>query len=397
MTQTSEIKDLKKLIIKTDKKLNKLDDILNKNTKLDKIHKLDKLDKSKVKFENNLDKIEEILKKVSDDLTVKNLIKTKKTIKTECNKLHDNLKEFRIIIIELDDFKDINGKEHFTTIEHLKMPDLDDIKKSFEKPIQGLEDKMKEEFEKIEDFFKSFAKKLIDTFKMISDKFESVINEIVKIGEKIEKMGETFFNKYMKPIFYEIFGAMKEVFEFIWKDVIPILKKLILFIVNEGPIIIKRLYVLSKQFAINYYHTMFISTVLTIIIFVGTQVYLKRLLETESTIPHLLLFIVTSYIMWNLIMNNTENLKNVQKGIFSFVVFTLKSYPIRKLLGLSDSFGEDIEESIDELGKVLSKNPLTTIILIIFILNTGKTFGKYTYNKTNQLVDMGFAKLKNLL
>lgn len=393
MTQTSDIKDLKKLIIKTDKKLDKLDDVLNKNTKLDNIHKLDKLDKSKVKFENNLDKIEEILRKVSDDLTDKNLIKVKKMVKSECDKLHDNLREFKIVIIELDDLKRLDNYEHFKTIEHLKMPNLDDIKKSFEKPIKGLEDKMKEEFEKIEDFFKSFAKKLIDIFKMISNKFESVIDEIVKIGEKVEKMGETFFNKYMKPIFYEIFGVMKEVFEFIWKDVIPILKKLILFIVNEVPIILKRL----KQFAINYYNTMFISTVLTIFIFVGTQVYLKKLLETESTIPHLLLFVITSYIMWNLIMNNTDNLKNVQKGFFSFIVFILKSYPFRKLLGLSDSFGEDIEESIDELGKVLSRNPLPTIIFVIFILNVGKTFGKYTYNKSNQLVDMGFEKLKNLL
>lgn len=392
MTPTSDIKDFKKLIIKTDKKLNKFDEILNKNMKKE-IYKLEKLDKSKVKLENNLNKIEYTLKKVSNDLTDKNLIKSRKMIKSECDKLHDNLKEFKIVIIDLADLKDMNRIENFKTIEHLKMPDLNDIKKSFEKPIKGLENKMKEEFNKIDKFFDSFAKKLIEIFKMISNKFESVIHEIVKIGEKVEEMGETFYNKYMKPIFYEIFGIMKEVFEFIWKDLIPILKKIILFIIYEGPIILKKL----KIFAINYYNTMFISTVLTIFIFIGTQVYLKRLLETDSTIPHLILFIITAYIMWNLIMNNTENLKDVQKNLFSFIVFLLKSYPIRKLLGLSDNFGEDIKESIYELSKVLNKNPLSTIIFIILILNLVKTIVKYTFNKSNELVDTGLIKLKNIL
>jgi uncharacterized protein YukE len=395
MSQTSNIKDLKKLIIKTDKRLNKLNEILDKNAKTEDIHKLEKLeklDKSKAKFESNLNKIEDNLKKVSDDLNDKNLIKIKKIIKSECDKLHDNLREFKIIVIDLDDLKNMNRIEHFRTIEHLKMPNLNDIKKSFEKPIKGLEGKMKEEFEKITNFFNSFAKKLIEIFKMISDKFESVIKEIVKIGKKVEKMGEKFFNKYMKPIFFEIFGAMKEVFEFIWKDVIPILKNLILFIINEGPIILKKL----KIFAINYYNTMFISTVLTIFIFVGTQIYLKRLLETESTIPHLILFIITASIMWNIIMNNTDNLKDVQKNFFSFVIFLLKSYPIRKLLGLSNNFGKDIKESINEIAKVMNRNPLPTIIFVIITLNLIKSIGKYTYNKSNKLVDIGFEKLKNL-
>ena len=158
MTRASDIKDFKKLIIKTDKKLNKFDGILNKNSKTEEINKLEKLDKSRVKFENNLNKIENTLKKVSDDLTDKNLIKTKKIIKLECDKLHDNLREFKIVIINLDDLKEMNKVEHFRTIEHLKMPDLNDIKKSFEKPIKGIENKMKEEFEKITNFFNSFAK-----------------------------------------------------------------------------------------------------------------------------------------------------------------------------------------------------------------------------------------------
>lgn len=63
MTRTSDIKDFKKLIIKTDKKLNKFDGILNKNSKTEEINKLEKLDKSRVKFENNLNKIENTLKK----------------------------------------------------------------------------------------------------------------------------------------------------------------------------------------------------------------------------------------------------------------------------------------------------------------------------------------------
>jgi predicted nucleic acid-binding Zn-ribbon protein len=393
MSQTSNIKDLKKLIIKTDKKLNKFNEILNKNAEREEIYKLEKLDKSRVKFESNLNKIEDVLKKVSDDLSDKNLIKTKKIIKSECDKLHDNLREFKIVIINLDDLKEMNRVEHFRTIEHLKMPDLDDIKKSFEKPIKGIENKMKEEFEKITNFFNSFAKKLIEIFKMISDKFESVIKEIVKIGKTVEKMGETFFNKYMKPIFFEIFGAMKEVFEFIWKDVIPFLKNVILFIIKEVPIILQNL----KIFAINYYNTMFISTILTIFIFVGTQIYLKRLLETESTIPHLILFIITAYIMWNIIMNNTDNLKDVQEKFFSFVILLLKSYPFRKLLGLSDNFGENTKESIDEIAKVLNRKPLLTIIFVIVTLNLVKSIGKYTYNKSNELVYNSFEKLKNLL
>ena len=111
---------------------------MNKNSKTEEINKLEKLDKSRVKFENNLNKIENTLKKVSDDLTDKNLIKTKKIIKLECDKLHDNLREFKIVIINLDDLKKMNKVEHFRTIEHLKMPDLNDIKKLFEKPIREL-------------------------------------------------------------------------------------------------------------------------------------------------------------------------------------------------------------------------------------------------------------------
>jgi phage-related protein len=247
--------------------------------------------------------------------------------------------------------------------------------------------KIKEEFAKIQEFFKRFVSEITRIFNLITEKFKQMINEIVKISKMIAQFGENFYNKYLKPIFMEMFGVMKEVFKFIWNEVIPLLRRLIVFIVKELPILMKKFYEIMKRFSINLYNTSFISGLLVIVVFVGLQVYMKHLLDTEMTVPHILLIFFTLSILWDQVMNNTKRMISLQKSIISGIVWFFSLGPVKNMFGLSENFGKDILKSFVELASVYAKNSTKFIVGLLIFLVLFKALGSKLINWGSQKVE----------
>jgi len=246
--------------------------------------------------------------------------------------------------------------------------------------------KIKEEFGKIQGFFNKFVEEITRIFNLMIEKFKMMTNEIVKISKMIAEFGENFYNKYLKPIFYEIFGVMKEVFIFIWNEVIPLLRRLIVFIVKELPILLRDFYTNMKRFSINLYNTSFISTLLVIGVFIGLQVYMKHLLNTDMTIPHVLLIFFTLTILWDQVMNNTKRLKSMQTSLISGIVWFFSLGPIRNLFNLSPDFGKNILKSIAELTISYSKNATKYTITFLILLVVLKVLGIKVFDILSDLI-----------
>ena len=246
--------------------------------------------------------------------------------------------------------------------------------------------KIKEEFGKIQGFFNKFVEEITRIFNLIVEKFKMMTNEIVKISKMVAEFGENFYNKYLKPIFYEIFGVMKEVFVFIWKEVIPLLRSLIVFIVKDLPILLRDFYTNMKRFSINLYNTSFISALLVVGVFIGLQVYMKHLLNTDMTIPHVLLIFFTLTILWDQVMNNTERLKAMQSSLISGIVWFFSLGPIRNLFNLSPDFGKNILKSIAELTISYSKNATKYTITFLILLVVLKVFGIKVFEFGSDLI-----------
>jgi len=228
-----------------------------------------------------------------------------------------------------------------------------------------------EEFNKVQIFFKELIDRVLDVLKIIVSKYDMIIKEIIKISHTIANFSENFYNKYLKPIFYEIFGTMKQVFEFIWRELVPYLRRLLLFIVRDLPNLLYRLYVNITIFSKNLAQSFIISVLLTFLIFFGLQVYAKFLFETEFTIPHIVLLYFTCYLMVYLIFNYIETLKYLQNKLIQFVIAIIKSslgrWILKKIanVDLPDYFGRDILRSVIFLLKLISKY---VVHLIIFLL-----------------------------
>ena len=228
--------------------------------------------------------------------------------------------------------------------------------------------KITEEFAKILEFFKRFVQQMTRIFGLIVDKFKVIINEIVKISKIVAKFGENFYKKYLKPIFFEIFGVMKQVFEFIWKELIPVLRNIVRWIIYDLPRLLAKLYKNLKRFSINLYHNPLASGLLVLGVFIGLQVYTKHLLDTEMVIPHIILILLTLSILWDQLMNNTKNINRIQRWMVQTIVKIFSSSFIKNRLRLSKNFGSDIAKSFIELLKVFSKNSTQFIIGFLILL-----------------------------
>lgn len=244
------------------------------------------------------------------------------------------------------------------------------IPEETKKIVNLVGDKMKEEFEKMDSFFNTLGKKIVETFLMIGDKLEMVLAQIVKIGKLIENFGEHFYNKFLKPIIYEIFGVMKDVFDFIWKYIIPFLKNIVVFLVKYVPIIAVSIYQGAKIFTTNLYETLLISSLLAPTIFASLNIFFFLYLEQPYPIFLPLVYFITTITMFNLIMYNKDYLKDKQHKLISYIIFIHKSNVFQKIFGkVPEDFGKDIEKSLEYLYKRSKKNPISSLVsTIIFLL-----------------------------
>ena len=253
--------------------------------------------------------------------------------------------------------------------------------------------KITEEFGKIQEFFKRFVEQMTRIFGLIVDKFKVIINEIVKISKIVASFGENFYKKYLKPIFFEIFGFMKQVFEFIWNELIPILRKTIKWIIYDLPRILAKVYRELKRFTINLYHNPLASGLLVVGVFIGLQVYTKHLLDTEMVIPHILLILLTLSILWDQLMNNTRNINKVQKWLVQTIVKIFSSPFLKKRLALSNNFGSNSSRSFIELLKIFSKNSTKFIIGFLISLVLIKFTSIKLYELIVRLIELIWEKI----
>ena len=254
------------------------------------------------------------------------------------------------------------------------------IPEETKKIVSLVGDKMKEEFSKMDSFFNTLGKKIVKTFLMIGDKLEMVLGQIVKIGKLIENFGEYFYNKFLKPILYDIFGMMKDVFEFIWKYIIPFLKKIVVFLVKYVPIIALDIYEGSKKFTTNLYETLFISLLIAPTIFVSLNMFFFLYLEHPYPILLPLVYIITALTMFNLIMYNKDFLKDKQHKLLSYIIFINKSNVFQKIFGkVPKDFGKNIEKSLEFIYKRSKEKPISSLVSTMIFLLVIKIIFKLSY------------------
>jgi phage-related protein len=238
-----------------------------------------------------------------------------------------------------------------------------------------------EQFNQIKDFFVSFGNKITDIFKIIIKKFEELGGQITKIANIVANFGKDFYNKFLKPLFNEIFGAMKYVFEFIKDYIIPFLKNIIEFVIKYVPQLIKRIGELTVRYFKNYSKTFLIAWVIFILVFFGIQVYMNLLLDISLPIPHIVLIGIAGLIMFDQVMNNVENLEYYQNEMKAIIVKIFSSDNIKKLLKLSPQFGKNVLKSFGELVIHFTSNMTTYIFGFMFGLLLIKYLAKYTIDK----------------
>lgn len=238
----------------------------------------------------------------------------------------------------------------------------------------------KENFGDIGKFFTNIGDKMVSGFNTVIDALKVAGKWIYEISIKIGEWGKTFFDKYLKPFFIEMFGVMKDLFLFIWESVVPLLKKLIKFIVVDLPKYIKNTLLDLNEFRKKFSRAPLVISIITIITFIGIQVILTKILNTQNTIPHLLLMYFTATIVLDQVNNNFKNILIIQEYLYIYVIYFFKINYIRQMFKLSNNFGNDYYESIDELSNIYYKNKTKIYILILIFLIIIKMFLKRYIN-----------------
>jgi len=247
--------------------------------------------------------------------------------------------------------------------------------------IDSISKTITEQFNEITNFFVNFGKQITSIFNLIVSKFEEIGAEIVKIGKTIENLGEMFYNKFLKPLFDEVFGAMKSVFEFIIKDIIPLLKKIIEFLFEYVPKTLSWMYTTSNKFFNNFAKTYIIAWILFIFIFFGLQLYLKFIFGLEASIPPIVVLVIAGLVIFDQILNNVNNLIIYQKKIENYLVHLFSVDAIKTFFKLPANFGKDIINDFVILAKSFTSNPTKFIVFILLILFLVKLFINYIIYK----------------
>ena len=247
--------------------------------------------------------------------------------------------------------------------------------------IDSISKTITEQFSEITNFFVNFGKQITSIFNLIINKFEEIGAEIVKIGKTIENLGEMFYNKFLKPLFNEVFGAMKSVFEFIVKDIIPLLKKIVEFLFEYVPKTVTWMYNTSNKFFNNFAKTYIISPILFIFIFFGLQLYLKFIFGLEASVPPVVVLVIVALVIFDQILNNVNNLIIYQKIVEKYLVKLFSIDSVKRFFNLPINFGKDIINDFIILLKEFTNNPTKFIVFMLLLLLVIKLIINYIKHK----------------
>lgn len=236
------------------------------------------------------------------------------------------------------------------------------------KLVQPAIDFVTEKFDTIKEFFSKLVSKIVDGYEYMIDKLKIVGEYLYDIAKKIAELGKNFYNEYLEPLFMNIFGVMKELFFFLWENIVPLLRRLVTFIIKELPAFIQKTVTNIKIFHGNFNKAPLVVIIISLLVFIGIQIYLNKLLGTQSTVPHLFLIFLTISIVLDQVNNNMNNLIYVQQYLSIIIIYIFKFKPIKQIFKLSDKFGEDYYLSTNELYSVYKKNKTKMLILVLILL-----------------------------
>lgn len=242
-----------------------------------------------------------------------------------------------------------------------------DITKSAKNIINPALKFITEKFDNIKDFFGKLVKKITDIFTYMIDKFKIIGKYLSDIALKIAKFGKNFYDKYLEPLFKKMFGVMKDFFVFLWKNIVPLLKKLVKFIISDLPVLIKKTAFNIRDFFLKVNKAPLIVIIISIVTYIGLQVFLNKIVNSPVSIPYFVILFFTITIIFDQINNNMHNLVKLQQYLSVIIIYAFSFKPIKNFFKLSDNFGKDYYLSNDELYKTYKKNK-TVIFITIFVM-----------------------------
>jgi len=357
--------------------------ILYNNKILNKFNKYDTII-SNISNCNNYDKI--------DDNIIK-LLNNKKKIKHNCNIISTNIDNF---LYKKNDVNNINNYDIiYNSLLNIKndINDLDihicdnkyikiihrehwdiirDIKKGADVIKNSVEDLGNFLLKGIIDFIKnivgnignsitqgiSFIGKLIlDIFKPIISVFDKIFNFLNKTSKKVIDIFNTVSKK--------IFSIIKYIYKLIINKIIPLLKKILFFLIKFVPYIYTEIYKLLSIFIINIKKVYIISPLILFLMVILFQKYLKILSDHDNILDPYIIYIISIVIICFLIIFKCNTLLFYQSFIINKLLFILSNDKIKKYINIPRNNNNNNNEI---LLFILYNNPKILFILLFILV-----------------------------
>jgi hypothetical protein len=335
------------LLNKYSNKFNNLFELLEINNNLDNNNNgINKFNIYNVKCLDNLN-------------SISNNIANYKIVKNECKNFKKNFKNIKKI------YNRTIVKEDFNLGSIGK--DISNIPKKIVDPIMN-------KFGSIGKDISNIPKKIVDPIIKSMNKFGSIIKNILdQIKNIANKTGKIF-----EKIFKEVFKIMLIVFNFINKELIPLLKlfiKLAWKIIKKMPQIIKIVYGYSVQLAKlllqtikNFYKAPISPVLLLFILYFGIQIYLKNLTGLQVSIPHIVIIIFTLILIIHQVCFNFKYMKIINDYIIKCVIKLFNNKDVKNYLKIPSDFGKNKVNDVKTVVLVVSKNAPKFILFIMILL-----------------------------
>jgi hypothetical protein len=133
---------------------------------------------------------------------------------------------------------------------------------------------------------------------------------------------------------------------------------------------------------------LFLAVIISYItIFLGIQIFLKKVTDTPDLVPHLVIVVLSLYIVYNMVMENEGLLRIIQIYIYNFSVlvfgnsFTRKIYKFKLTEKDQPTF-----KNIVKLSVWMVSNPIQFIMTIYIIYSVIYMSIKNAYDTTSTLV-----------
>jgi hypothetical protein len=321
----------------------------------------------------NLNKIN---KKISDDIYVKHKCVE---INDKCNVFEEKIQNMRTLFKNnVNQIMDINAhlidKKHKNKkTEHFG---VGDITGGLTKGVSGIMD---------------ILKTIIDLFKEMVDQVKNIGAQIAQLGEKISVV--------LQNVLKQIFGIMITVFDWINKEVIPIMKILMEFLLKVITVYIPQgiswmtsfliwVYRVVVQIAINYANCSISPVLLFIFVFFGIQMYTKYLTGLAVPVPLIPTAIFGLVVVLHQLYYNIAGLQPINDQIESIIISIFTSSFVTNLfkINLTPEIRGNKVKLLMEISAIVSKNWPYFLVCIMLLLITIKIVINFIFRNMGKIM-----------